>query len=207
MNNDYSLLNPQVSNEDVEQEAELLKLEYDRNPLRGTPNPSKRVIRMKLEGRNSAMSFGEQPKGSTPVQPYDVREDRLKAIGELLQFAEESGDTEIEGIIHEFLLEPDEHNLVITINRLSKFGVISETYEEIKMSTVEQPSSLADLLRRQLQSEGSMTYDELYEIAQMNHNSNRPRAAVRQTIRRFKDSGEVTVSDKIVTYAKEINNA
>lgn len=182
---DTTPLVPEVSAEDVEQEYQLLMLEYQNNPLRGTETPSRDIIRKRLQGRMSESLVGEVPIHAQAIDMGggDETQRRVEASIKLVEWSF-SQEKEAQNIIIAFLEDPSEHMLTITINRLVRLGYIDTvTY------TPEAPASLADLLRRQLEQNGIMAFADLYEIARNQHVSKRPNAAVRQTLRRFESQG------------------
>lgn len=190
---DYTPHIPEIDQDDVEQEYQLMMLEYKNNPLHGAETPSRNVIRKRLQSR-MGLSFSEIPINASPMGDDDELDRRIDATAQLIEWSF-TQPTEVQNIIIDFLREPTEYKLTITLNRLTKYGVIEPSTFEVPR----RPETLADLLKRQLQTSKQLTMDELYEIGRMNHVSKRPHAAVRQTIRRFESSGQIMrVGDTIV---------
>ena len=182
---DTTPIKPYVDQEDVEQEYQLLMLEYQNNPLRGTETPSRDIIRKRLQGRMSESLVGEIPIHATAMDPGggDELERRVEAASRIIEWSF-SQPEEAQNIVIAFLEEPTEHMLTITINRL-----VSKGYIDPVTYTPEPSGSLAELLKRQIEQAGTMSFEELYELARIQHVSKRPNAAVRQTLRRFEKQG------------------
>lgn len=200
---DTTPIKPYVDHEDVEQEYQLLMLEYQNNPLQGTDTPSRDIIRKRLQGRMSESLVGEIPIHATALDPGagDEMERRVEAAAQLVEWSF-SQPEEAQNIIIAFLEDPTEHMLTITINRLVKKGYIEQPEEP---SDDRPTASLADLLRRQIEQAGTITLQELYELARVQHVSKRPNAAVRQTVRRFERQKLVTrdLDNETVTWRGE----
>jgi len=159
----YTLQIPIICEDDVRQEAELLRLQGK--------NPSARLIRMRLEGQmtNEQVFSGDLGAEASPVfLPSPVASHAT--ISALVQWACDQGDAIQEQILT-FLDDPSEESLGQTLRALG--------YSEER--THERPT-LSSALRRALHA-APCSKDDLYALARSVHQSKRPEAAVRQFLR------------------------
>ena len=187
---DNQILIPEISEDDVLQEQALLILES-----KGRVIPRKDFIRKRLQTVMGPEGlYRGIPRNASNILGSETQTDP-EVIRKLLEWAIEQGE-EAEEIVTEFLQNPSESNLKICIKKLVNRDLIPEY--DFKKDIPDETPSLASLLARQLKKLREMSMEDLYKLAEDEHPSRRPRAAVRQTIRRWQEKGFVAKLDDIV---------
>jgi hypothetical protein len=177
------LLRPTALEEDIKQEAELLK-------LRGK-TPSLRILRKKFN-RFEALLAGmdEDLKGAEPP-PWDLAPmPPQEVIDQLIDWAMNQSEV-ISMIIFDFLEEPSDESLTTTISILKENGVDLFTKKVVR-------KSLTTIIIEAINQEPRDIYD-LYELARKELQSERPEAAVRQILRRLQRAGQVIRTGNIIS--------
>jgi len=184
----YYILPPAIEDADVNQEAELLRLMGKR--------PNKAIIRAKLSYKHRReLLFSDdakdaQPAFLTPIISADV----FEAITDWAL----AQNTLIAERIFDFLEDPSEDLLKDLLKQLRQAGLVQEVAKAPKTST---NNSLTQLVLRSL-STGAQPIEELYELARVSINSQRPEAALRQLLRRLVRSGQIIdLGNKIFSLA------
>jgi hypothetical protein len=172
--NEYRLDLGPISQEDIDQEAELLK-------LLGVPNPSKALIYRRMS-RTEAI-YDEIPLGAVPLFSDDPLPDPW-VTESLVEFAQ-SNSEQVANIIFDFLSDPSEDKLPEVFAKLSDQGV------QLHYLRAPKAKSLAQALH-ELLVQGDQQLQDLYNFAQAFQPSNRPQAAVRQILRRFESEGKIS---------------
>jgi hypothetical protein len=183
----FRLQSPVVDREDVEQEAELLKLQGI--------TPNRRIIRMRLTQHSGELLFqGDpgtlaQPIASTTVPPVAV-------VEMLVSWAIQQSD-EVATAILGFLDEPSDAHLDKVVTKLKKAGLVTTPAKGSK-----NRGSLAEALARYL-AQGPRSKDDLYAYARTIHHAERPEAAVRQFLRRGLKNGTLVATDNLYHLVEE----
>jgi hypothetical protein len=176
---------PGIDPQDIEQEAELLRLEGK------TPNKS--IIKKRLQGDNPDLTydFTEELNGSKPNwRTYNPDPDAIK---QLAKWALRQSD-EIRDEIFEFIDNPTDKRVDEIIKKLIDLSILSEAALEEHRSTLRHKGSIADMLLRELSATGPRTEEELYSL-EATIQSKRPRAAIRQTLRRLVKTEKVKLEN------------
>ena len=97
---------------------------------------------------------------------------------------------EVRDEILDFIENPTNDRVDEILKRLVDLSVLSEEAIEAHRSTLRPKGSIADMVLRELSATGPRTKQELYQI-EANLTSKRPRAAIRQTLRRLVKQGQV----------------
>ena len=183
---DFILLTPRVEEDDVRQEAELLRLEGK--------EPSKKIIRRRLLSRNRVLSFYRL---FSPAPPPWARSPAVntETLYQLVTWAMEQ-TRPIQEVIWTFLETPDDL-LTTTVEELQRLGVIQPP-ESSSSKRGGHSSSLAQLILRSLPA----TLEDLTKLVQTESpETRRPAATVRQVVRRYQRKGEIrTTKEGVVEW-------
>lgn len=167
------LIEPPLDDDDLHQEAEVLRL------LGKTPNLS--ILRKKMK-RNPAFlhPFDQDIPTAVPLELLTDPVPSLDVIERLTTWAmDQSAD--IAEMIYQFLEDPRDEVLSDVISSLTKRGTIEKT-EALRPK---KPLSVVSMVLQYLESRFYCTKEELYEYVRSIHVSERPEATTRQLIRRL----------------------
>lgn len=173
----YIIQPPDYDEEDLQQEAALLRLEGIK--------PSMTLLRKKAKIYTEYLFSGDVPLATplfrSPTPPLDV-------IEALILWASQQ-DPEVNRLIINFLDDPGEEVLNQTLKELSRRGLLAKS---TMPTTCEM--SLSKLIFEFLETPREI--EEIYEfVRSIGHVSKRPEAAVRQILRRFVQKGDVVKTE------------
>lgn len=178
VNLEYDLLIPAVLEEDINQEAELLRL--------SGKTPSKKLLRLKASVFREVLFADQLPGSATPlfegvlIPPQGV-------IEQIVEWAVIQSE-EVQSMIYRFLEEPSEEGLAEILSELRLQGVLLPPMDSKPPG---KPMPFSQLLLYLLDKNGPMTLDQIYTLAREHMLSRRPEAAVRQLLRRYISEGKV----------------
>ena len=175
-----------IDNQDVNQEAELMKLE-GKTPHRG-------IIKKRLVHDSSSMLtfFHRLPATARPIQTEvePLSEEDYIFLVEYLHSLPISTTT-----VTEFLENPeDEDKLDLLLQELYNIGVL--TSKDWKDSKIKK-KSLKIIILEKIRERGEMSLEELFQFGSSIHVSKRPTQAVRISLRRLLQSKDIIEKDGI----------
>jgi len=169
-----------IDKADIDQEAELLKLQGKK--------PNRTFIRRRYQRFHNALLFWDEvPASAEPMQWEEPVLPDPSTIEKLVNWAIEQGEEITEQILF-FLDNPTEEVLKVLMEDL-----------ELKPLEARRGPSLTNTIISYLEQPEGCTLDTLYSLARKIHTARRPESAVRQILRRLKEEGllkEVTVNDQ-----------
>lgn len=165
---------PTVDEDDVEQEAALLRLMGK--------TPSKALIRKKLQVYGAALFSGELPFASA-MPGTSVGDYSSYPSEEVVQVLGDWARTQPKGLamaVMSFIEDPSEEQLQDILR------LIRKTPEAKQYRQAQGNNSFSAMLKNFiLTGKGSRSIEELYEYARTVHSAKRPEATVRQALRRL----------------------
>lgn len=171
---------PRVPREDVDQEAELLRLQGI--------NPHKGLIYKRMAQGEAV--FDDVPMGASLLwsdDPYPDPEVTEQLVHWALQQSEE-----IAAVVFDFLDNPSDEAVDVTTKQLASLGI--DVYKAKKRKPKALTQIILELLERK-----SYEVEELNEVARSLQPSSRPEAAVRQILRRLQAEKRITILDKHIS--------
>ena len=174
---------------DVEQEASLLLL-AGKTPHRGLI-----AKRMKREAGLLFSTDDDWSSGLSPVAYHDYNPPKpyLETVDTLVHWALDQ-EEDIQEVMWNFLTEPSEEALKVTLKELSTRGV--HLHQPKKSPRVK--GSYSTILMKYLSEQKKITKDQAIELAYQygfSKTSARPEALVRQTLRNFLRAGKITMTE------------
>lgn len=168
----YIIQSPVIDRDDINQEAELLKLE-------GVINPSKSLIAKRLANQQPASLF--QGEIGSIARPLEVSPGvNIIALERLVQWSIVQSER-IQQAVTAYLDDPNDEVFGRTIKILQEEGII-----KIEPKPPANAFSFSAALIRLLEREPKgLEIHDLYTWARGIHSAKRPEATVRQTLRRL----------------------
>lgn len=181
-NSEFSI----IDNQDVDQEAELMKLE-GKTPHRG-------IIKKRLIHDSSSMItfFHQLPSGAKPVAP------KVEPLSEedYIFLVEYLYSLPIDTIIVTKFLDNPEDELYLTLLLLELYEIDVLTPKDWRDSKIKK-KSLKIIILEKIRERGEMSLEELFQFGSSIHVSKRPTQAVRISLRRLLQSKDIMEKDGI----------
>lgn len=175
MNQEQPILRPLVEDDDINQEAELLKLFGKK--------PNKTIIYRRLQGAQTlTYDFTSEIEAEEPDWPSHLPDPQI--IEDLANWSLQQSSA-IQNRMWAFLEDPTDEKVDQILEELVELSLITKA-----MLPPTKEVSLETLILNELKH-NDRSIEELYEFRSFIH-SNRPEAAIRQAVRRLTRKGKIT---------------